>query len=212
MNDHLRWHVDAVMKHTAEALEKNQFQVHRVSTREGAAEFVLSLIKKGESVGYGGSQTLKDLKIIDKLAERGHPLIEQKPGMKPEEIIQARRDSLLADVFLASPNAVTKDGKLFFVDKIGNRAAGIMFGPKRVIVVAGRNKIVENEMAADARVRNIAGPANAHRLGLSTPCTVTGTCADCASPQRICNIAVTLRKRPAYTEFHVILVEETLGY
>ena len=212
MNEHIRWHEEVVLQKTAAALENNLFNVHRAPTTADAVREILSIIKEGETVGYGGSQTLKDMKIIESLTGRKQPVIEQKAGMSPAESIEIRRRSLLADVFMASPNAVTKDGKLFFVDKIGNRAAGVMFGPKKVIVVAGRNKIVEDEKAADIRVRTMAAPANAHRLGLKTPCAVTGTCADCVSPQRICNIAVTLRKRPAYTEFHVMLVDENLGY
>ncbi len=212
MNEHLNWHDVTILKQTENALEENLFQVHNVSTKEAALIEILAIVKEGETVGFGGSQTLKDLGIDAALAARKQPVIGQKPGMNPEEILEVRRRALLADVFMASPNAVTKDGKLFFVDKIGNRAAGVMFGPKKVIVVAGRNKIAEDEGSADARVRSLAGPANAHRLGLSTPCATTGACADCSSPQRICNIAVTLRKRPAYTEFHVILVDEHLGF
>ncbi len=113
---------------------------------------------------------------------------------------------------MASPNAITLDGRLIFVDKIGNRTAGMTFGPKKVIAVAGVNKIVADEKAGYERIRTYAAPVNAKRLKLETPCTKTGVCCDCDSPQRICGIAVTLWKKPAYTEYHIILVPEELGF
>jgi len=149
---------------------------------------------------------------MEALSRRGSLIIASKPGMSHEEALKVRRQSLNADVYLASPNAVTMDGKLLFVDKSGNRAAGMMFGPAKAIAVAGINKIVADEQAARRRVEALAGPVNAKRLSLATPCAETGACSDCGSGDRICNIAVTLLKKPSYTEYHVILIPEELGY
>jgi hypothetical protein len=132
--------------------------------------------------------------------------------MSPEQIVEIRRRSLLADAYIASPNAITLDGTLLFVDKIGNRAGAMTFGPRKVIAVAGVNKIVPDGNAAQQRIDSYAGPVNCKRLGLNTPCVASGVCSDCASPQRICNISVTLWKRPSYTQYTVVLVPEELGY
>jgi hypothetical protein len=128
-----------------------------------------------------------------------------------EERFELSRKALTSDVFVASTNALTEDGKLLNVDATGNRVAAMFFGPKKVIIVAGVNKIVKDIDAAEKRVREWAAPQNAKRLNRKTPCAETGVCADCRSPQRICNIYVTLAKRPSRTEVVVILVGENLG-
>lgn len=195
-----------------ERLRGNGFTVYVTDAAGDAAAKVLELVAASDIVGCGGSQTVLALGILEKLAGRGQQLLCPKPGMPRDEVMALRRRALTADVFLGSPNAVTRDGKLFFVDKIGNRAAGMTCGPKKIIAIAGYNKIVTDETAAWDRVDNYAAPVNARRLGLSTPCVQTGACSDCSAKERICNIAVTLMKKPSYSDYHVILVPEELGY
>jgi len=115
------------------------------------------------------------------------------------------------DIFLSGTNAVTEDGKLFNVDASGNRVGAMFVGPKKTIVVAGVNKIVKDLEAAEKPVREWAAPQNAKRLNRKTPCVETGVCGDCSSPDRICNIYVTLGKKPSRTDVAVILVGENLG-
>lgn len=212
MDDNLIWQRGALMKKAAASLEKNNFTVHIANTPAEAAEKALELIEAGESVAFGGSQTAAALGLAEQLKGRGNRVIAPKAGSNFEESLKVRREALTADVFIASPNAVTYDGKLYFADKIGNRAAGMMFGPKKVIAVAGSNKLVPDEASAKKRVETLAGPANAKRLKLKTPCAETGLCSDCDSPARICNISMTLHKRPAYTQYHIILLPGEHGY
>ena len=116
-----------------------------------------------------------------------------------------------ADIFLTGTNAITEDGKLYNVDATGNRVGAMFIGPKKVIVVSGVNKIVGDMDAAEKRVKWWVAPQNAKRLNRKTPCVETGVCGDCSSPDRICNIYVTLGKKPARTDVVVILVGQELG-
>jgi hypothetical protein len=200
------------IKQAAAALEKNNFKVILAENAAEARDKVLALIQPGESVGHGGSVTLEQTGILAALKERGQKIIFSPVSAPLEEKLRIRRQSLLSDVFMASPNAVTSGGKLMFWDSIGNRAAGMFFGPKKVIAVAGVNKIVADEEAGWRRMKSICNPANVKRLKLSTPCAATGVCADCSSPERICNIRVILDKKPRLTEYFVVLAAEELGY
>jgi L-lactate utilization protein LutB len=212
MDSNIAWHRTLMLEAVARQLEKNNFRAYITPDAAAATAKVLELVGRDAVVGFGGSQTVKQLGIVEQLAARGQRLLSQQPGMSAEAVAELRRRMLTADVYIASPNAVMRDGTLLIVDKIGNRAAGMLFGPKTVIAIAGRNKIVADENAGWERVDQYAAPVNAKRLAAKTPCTATGRCADCASGDRICNIAVTLMKRPAYTDYHVILVNEELGY
>ena len=201
-----------LMEKAAGALRKNNYSVFTETDGKSALSRVLELVKPGESAAFGGSMTVEALGIREALEKSGIKIIDAPAGAPREEKIKIRRQSLAADVFIASPNAVTLDGKLIFMDKIGNRAAGMMFGPSKVIAVAGVNKISADENAARKRIENTAGPMNAKRLSTATPCAKTGVCSDCDSRERICNILVTLLKKPAFTDYHVILIPEELGY
>ncbi|MBN1823615.1 MAG: lactate utilization protein [Endomicrobiales bacterium] len=212
MDENIAWHRQVTLDKLAEKLTNNRFNATIARDAADAAKKILELIQPSESVALGGSQTVKTLKIAEALDDRKQKVIRPLPGAKFDDTLRTRREALLADVYIASPNAVTMDGSLVFVDKIGNRAAGMMFGPKKVIAVAGFNKVVNGENDARERVKNTAGPLNAKRLKLKTPCAASGACSDCDSEQRICNIYVTLKKRPSYTEYHVILLPEDLGY
>lgn len=212
MDENLTWHREITIKKTANSLERNRFKVITASNASEVVQAILSIISKDDIVGIGGSQTIVTLGLPQLLEERGHKLAYSKPGISREESLSIRRGALNADVYLASPNAVTRDGKLLFMESIGNRAAGMMFGPRKVIAVAGFNKITDDEAAARARIKTLCGPVNAKRLKLETPCAVTGVCSDCDSPQRICNIEVMLHKSPKNTDYCVILTTEDMGY
>lgn len=200
------------LKQIAQKLEGNNFSVVIAKSKADAVEEVLKLVKPGESVGFGGSMTVAELNLIDLLAARGHKIFWGKPGQKPEETLEIRKASLRADVFIASANAITADGKLMFWESIGNRTAGMTYGPNKIIAVVGINKIVDSEATGWDRMKTYVCPANAKRLKLSTPCVATGKCADCSHAQRICNIRVVLDKRPKFTEYHVVLIPEKLGF
>ena len=155
--------------------------------------------------------TVEALGIQDALRRRGQPLLDRDavPAEEREEIMRRAQS---CDVFLMGSNAITEDGMLFNIDGLGNRVAALCYGPKSVIVVAGMNKVVPDLAAAYSRVRHCAAPINAQRFGLKTPCAVTGQCADCFSPDTICNAMVATRGcRPA-GRVKVILVGEDLGF
>jgi len=159
----------------------------------------------------GGSVTLTETGLLDALGKRKISFISPGQAKNIDERSELTRKSFSSDIFLSSVNAVTEDGKLFNVDATGNRVGAMFIGPQKTIVVAGVNKIVKNIESAERRLREWTAPQNAKRLGKKTPCVETGLCADCSSPDRICNIYVTLAKRPTRTEVVVILVGEKLG-
>ena len=194
----------------AEALRRRRFDATYCSTSEEALAKALELIPEGAEVSWGGSMTVDALGIKDALRRRGQPLLD-RDAVSAEEREEVMRRAQSCDVFLMGSNAVTEDGLLFNIDGLGNRVAALCYGPKSVIVVAGMNKVVPDLAAAYSRVRHVAAPMNAQRFGLKTPCSVTGQCGDCVSPDCICNAMVATRGcRPA-GRVKVILVGEDLG-
>jgi hypothetical protein len=193
-------------------LKKNNFEALYVPDSKAALEEVMKRIPDGASVGIGGSVTLTQIGLQEALAKRKVQFIwPQQQAKSDEERFDLFRKCFISDVFVSSSNAVTESGKLFNVDATGNRVGAMFIGPKKTIVVCGVNKIVKDLEAAEKKVREWVAPQNAKRLGRKTPCVETGVCADCNSPDRICNIYVSLAKKPVRTEVVVILVGESLG-
>ena len=179
---------------------------------EEAREKALEWIKEGSSVAWGGSMTIRDIGLTEAVNKGNYQAIDRDAAETPEEKQKAAMDALSADYFLTSANGVSEDGQLVNVDGNGNRVAAIVFGPKYVIVVAGMNKVVRTAEDAMVRARTVAAPLNQQRFLKNTPCTVTGVCGDCKSPECICNQLLTTRNcRPA-GRIKVILVGEELGY
>lgn len=167
-----------------------------------------------QSISYGDSVTLRATGIVDELRSgRQYEFIDGfDPAFPRPEQLEVRRRGLLADFFMTGVNAVTLDGSLYWVDMVGNRVAPVIFGPRRVVLLAGRNKIVATQAEAERRVREIAGPKNvARHPGFRTPCAATGVCADCNSPQRICNARVSLERCYPAGRILVLLIDEDLG-
>ena len=213
MNEHVCWHHDLVGERAAEALRRNDFDAVYCRSAEEAAEEVLRLVPENGTVGLGGSWTVKELGVVEKLKARGNIILDHgAPGLENDERVRIRRAQLTADAFLTGSNAVTMDGRLVNTDGSGNRVAAMIFGPGKVIVVAGVNKIVRDVEEAEERIRKTAAPINNRRLNLPNPCVKTGECMDCQGPTRICNVTTILHKRPKLTEMHVILVGEELGF
>lgn len=206
------WFREKQVARTIDALKRNKFDALYVSNSKEALEEVMKRIPEGATVAIGGSVTLAQMGLQDVLKNRNIQLISPIAQAKsPEEMHQLIQRSFSADFFLTSTNAVTEDGKLFNVDATGNRVSAMTVGPKKVIVVCGVNKIVKDIVDAEKRVKEWTAPQNAKRLNKKTPCIETGECRDCVSPDRICNIYVTLAKKPARTEITLILVGERLG-
>jgi hypothetical protein len=206
------WFHEKQVERTIKALKKNNFEALFVPDSKAAFEEVMKRIPDGSTVGVGGSVTLAQIGLLEALEKRKiHFIWPQKQGKNPEDTRALMQKTFSADIFLSGTNAITEDGKLYNVDATGNRVGAMFIGPKKVIVVSGVNKIVPDIEAAEKRIRWWVGPQNARRLNRKTPCVETGVCGDCSSPDRICNISVTLRKKPVRTEVVVIIVGEDLG-
>ena len=153
------------------------------------------------------------LSLQEKAREKGGVILNHSdPSLSPEEKMAVRRQQLVCDVFLSGTNALTLDGWLLNVDGTGNRVAAMTFGPKKVIIVTGTNKIVEDLDSALERIRLKASPMNNKRLGLPNPCATTGVCMECEGDTRICNIYTVLRRKPSATDITVVIIGEELGY
>lgn len=192
-------------------LEKRGFGASYFESGAGAVEAVLELIPPGSAVGAGGSVTLRELGVLDRLAERGDETVYHRPEMDFEESMDVRRKAITCTYFLCSSNAVTMEGELVNTDGIGNRVCGMIFGPRTVVVLAGVNKLVQNRDEAFSRIRNVAAPANARRLGIDVPCVERGYCVDCRSPMNICRVTAIMSGRPMWTDVKVFLIGEPLG-
>ena len=196
-----------------ENLKKNNFAVHIAKNKEEGAQIVRSLIEKGATIGVGGSVTIDQLDILDGLEAEGHLIFNHnKAGLTPQQVLDFRRRELTCDVFLTSTNALTEKGELVNIDGVGNRVAALTFGPKRVVVATGINKIVADVHAGIARIGSVAAPLNNKRLKKDMPCTKVGHCVDCQLPGRICNVTTIMKKRPPLTDIHIVLIKEELGY
>jgi len=207
-----QWFRQKQVERTIQALKKNNFEALYVPDAKVALEEVMKRIPDGATVGVGGSVTLAQIGLLDALKNRKIQLIwPLQQARSDEERLELFRKSFSSDVFLSSTNAVTEDGRLFNVDATGNRVGAMFIGPKKTIIICGVNKIVKDLEAAEKRVREWTAPQNAKRLGKKTPCVETGVCSDCSSPDRICNIYVSLAKKPVRTEVVVILIGENLG-
>lgn len=207
------WHNKVLGKRVEKALEKNNFAAAYFEGREEALQYILDNIPRDAQVGVGGSSTVREIDLLSVLQEKGYDLFDHnKPGLSPQEKTAERYKQLTSDIFLTSANAITLKGELVNRDGIGNRVASMVFGPKKVIIVAGINKVVKDIEAADERIKLKAAPLNTKRHELPNPCLKTGECADCQGPDRICRITTIIHKRPPLTDIHVVIIGEDLGY
>jgi hypothetical protein len=200
-----------------EALNANNFDAVVVDNAIEAKTRVLEKMipeTGARSISWGGSLTFiatgiydavkesDDLKVLDTFAK----------GLTAEEMLERRRQSLLVDLFITGSNAVTETGQLVNLDMFGNRIGAITFGPKHVIILAGRNKIVADLDEAMFRIKNYAAPVNTMRLGKKTPCSKTSYCEECKSPDRICNTWTITEKSFPKGRVKVVLINEDMGF
>ncbi|MCX7796272.1 MAG: lactate utilization protein [bacterium] len=208
-----KWYTEVLLDRVTENLKKRGFDAFWCNTIEEAKGRLLKVIPSDAKVGIGGSISIRELGIIEELENRGNVVIHHwKTGLTPEEDFRIRREEITSDIFLASTNALTVDGIIVNTDGVGNRVAGMIFGSKHVILVVGINKIVKDIEGAIWRIKNVATPMNAHRLGLNTPCAKVGYCINCSSSVSICRVTTIIEYRPSRTDFTVVLVNKELGY
>jgi L-lactate utilization protein LutB len=205
--------IEERMKRTVENLRAHDFEALCVKTKEEATKEIWKYVGPTTQVGVGGSVTLRELGILDALRAQGHPVYDHwAPGLSKEQNLQVRRSQMTCDLFLSSVNAVTQSGELVNIDGCGNRVNSTVFGPQKVILVAGHQKIVNNLEEALRRVKDVATPINAKRLGIDVPCVKAGKCVDCRSPHRMCRVVVIHERKPHFTDMLIIIVGEELGY
>lgn len=203
-----------VSVHICEKMEKRGFEAAYSETAQEALEAIMKLIPKGSVVSRGGSESVLNIGLWQAIKEADDLSVLETFSAEAtlEESLEMRRQALASDVFLASVNAFTLDGVLVNMDATGNRVAAISYGPRKIILVVGMNKVCPDVDSAMARTKHIAGPINAMRLGYKTPCAVTGICSDCSSPDRICHQWSILEGHKLKGRIHVHLVGEDLGF
>jgi len=199
------------------ALQSNNFDVYLADDCDAAKKTVLEEIipqLKAKSISWGGSQTFQAATgLYDHLKDQQEfeVLDTFDNKISSEEKMERRRQALLVDLFITGTNAITESGQLVNLDMIGNRIGGLTFGPKWVIILVGRNKLVANLDEAMYRVKNYVAPTNSMRLDKKTPCVKTSYCEECKSPDRICNTWTITEKSFPKGRVKVVLINEDLG-
>ena len=206
-----RWHFEKEIEETLKSIRKNNMEGIYAKDKEAALKEVLKRIPKKATVSHGGSFTLRELGMIEILKKGEYRYLREKITQRHSVTDDMRLEDFSSDVFLTSVNAITLDGELIAMDGFGNRVACLLFGPKKVVVIAGKNKIVKNLEDGMNRIREYAAPIHAKRRNWDLPCTKTGKCVDCKDPGRICNKIGILKYERDKERTTVILVGEDLG-
>lgn len=208
------WKYEQKCLKTIEALKKNAFSAQYFSNRNDAITYIKSQVSNVKTIGIGGSMTVAQLGLQDIFTGLGKEVYNHNlPGLTPAEKIEIMKKAILTDIYFCGANAITISGEIINIDATGNRVGTMLFGPKKVIVIAGRNKIIEGDInTAIKRIKDWASPPNARRLNFKTPCADSGFCSDCNSPDRICRIITIIERKPRLTDFEVILINEDLGF
>jgi hypothetical protein len=194
-------------------LKKHGFDAHFTGTAEEARMLALEMTSRYASFGFGGSDTTRALGIVEELTAQGKTVYDHwQEGLSREKDLEIRLEMGRCDCFFCSANAISLAGEVVNVDGVGNRTNAMSFGPKKVVIVAGMNKVAHDLESAIRRVKEVAGPMRAKSLGMETPCAETGICNDCNVPQRICRITTILHRKPMMTDVSVILVNQNLGF
>lgn len=198
------------VKKTLDNLKRRTFIPHYCENTKQAIDKVLSLIPHNAKVGIGGSMTIENMDIPNLLKNRGNTVL--KAGFTDLPNDQVYEQAAFADIYMTSANAITTSGEIVNIDGRGNRVAAIIYGPPVIIAIVGVNKITDSLEEAISRVRNVASPQNCVRLSKKTPCSITGKCAYCYPPETICRSTVICHFPSTDKQYHIILVNEELGY
>ena len=200
---------DLYAERIIKGLESRNMGGYYAKDREEACRLALSLIDEGSSVSMGGAMSAHQIGLVEALKSGNYNFIDREEFDDPRAALLAAYD---ADVFLSSANAMTDDGIIVNIDGNANRVSCIAQGPRKVIFIVGMNKVCSDLDAAMKRARNVAAPVNVQRFGLNTPCSKTGACADCKSPDTICCQFLVTRYSRHAGRIHVIIVNEALGF
>ncbi len=213
MDEFVRKQQQIIINTTIESLEKHGFGAKYFPDRQQALNFILEQASDCSTVGIAGTHTIRAIGAVAELQKAGKILYDHwafKPGT-PEEL-DCRRHQMQADMFLCSANAVTMTGEIVNRDGAGNRINAMTFGPGKIVLIVGVNKLVPDIDSAISRLENTAGPIRAMSLNRKTPCVKTGYCMDCDSPERICRITSIIHRQPMFSKITVGILDEVLGY
>ena len=213
MDTNINWLNETKIKRTIESLEKNNILGYYAKDKQDLINKIKEIINTKDTVACGGSITLFETGVIDFIRENDYNFLDRyDKNLTPQDLKQMYRESFSAQCYLTSTNAITEEGELYNVDGNGNRVAAMLYGPDKVIVICGVNKIVKDLDEAIKRNKYISAPANAKRLSTKTPCKSVGYCMDCSSPDRICCEYTVIKRQRIKNRMHVIILNEILGY
>lgn len=193
-------------------LQSRGFDAYYCPDQDAARNKALELIPQGAMVGWGGAYSATQIGLLEALDQGNYHTLNREKATSMEERLAIQRKCFDADVFLTGANALSMTGEMVNIDGMGNRVGMIVYGPKRVLVIAGMNKVVATLDDAIRRARTIAAPQNAQRFGPNRPCAITGACADCKGEGSICNQMLITRNSMPVGRIQIILVGEDLGY
>ncbi|WP_026652924.1 lactate utilization protein [Butyrivibrio proteoclasticus] len=209
MNENILKRNDLLAQKVIKGLESRNMTGYYAESKEEALKIALELIPEGSSVSMGGAMSAHEIGLVDAVKKGNYNFIDR-------DVAEDKRAAMLAgydaDVFLSSANAMTDDGVLVNIDGNSNRVSAIAQGPKKVVFIVGMNKVCSDVDHALKRARNVAAPINAQRFGLNTPCSKTGSCMNCKSPDTICCQFLITRFSRHKDRIHVILVNDNLGF
>lgn len=213
MDKNIIWVNEKRIEKTIKALEKNNMKGYLVKDTDDIINIIKGLVDEKSLVACGGSMTLFKTGIIDLLRSGRYNFLDRyEENLSPQDMKELFRKSFCADAYFTSTNAITEEGELYNVDGMGNRVAAMLYGPDKVIVVCGVNKIVKNIDEAINRNKVVSAPANAKRLNTKTPCKEVGYCMDCSSSERICCEYTIIKKQRIPNRIHIIFINESFGY
>lgn len=213
MDQHLNEVWQMKIERLIKNLEKNQMKGTFLKDREALQEYMNQQIPDEVKVAVGGSQTLFEIGVIEYLRTRNVTFFDRyEEGLSVEGRKEVFRNSFFADFYFTSTNAITVEGHLYNIDHVGNRVAAMLFGPDKVFVIIGLNKIVDSEEEAMGRIRSIAAPANNVRLNRDTPCTKLGSCTECNAKDRICSQYTMIKRQSVKDRIEVLILPTELGY
>jgi L-lactate utilization protein LutB len=207
-----KWQCQRIAKDIVDILNDKGYIAYYAENCDEAKAKVLEIVPEGSSIAMGGSVTLGDMGLVDIFRSDKYRFYDRYATGSYEETYKVYRESMMADWLVTGSNAITRQGEIVNTDSSGNRAGGIIFGPDKVLIVVGANKVVDDLPAAFKRIKEIA-PMNAKRIGHQTPCAVSGKCENCETPQSICNATSIIhngRKHPG--RFTVIVIAEDVGF
>ncbi len=213
MDKNLKWVNEQKIIRTIESLEKNNMNGYLVENEEELIDKIKEIVSEGSMVACGGSMSLFETGVINHLRSNRYKFLDRyKEGLTKEELVKIYKEAFLADAYFSSSNAITEDGQLYNVDGNGNRVAALLYGPEKVIIICGVNKIVPTLEDAIKRNETVSAPANAKRLNKNTPCIKVGYCMNCNSKERICSEYTVIKRQSIKGRIHVIFLNKEIGY